>query len=47
MPTVAYSGALQVLALISVCNRNYVIQGWHGALLTSMYSAYSLVQTDE
>ena len=34
MPTVAYVGAQQVLALISVCNRSYVIQGWHGALLT-------------
>ena len=34
MPTVAYVGAQQVLALISVCNRDYVIQGWHGALLT-------------
>ena len=34
MPTVAYIGAQQVLALISICNRDYVIQGWHGALLT-------------
>lgn len=34
MPTVSYIGAQQVLALISVCNANYVIQGWHGSLLT-------------
>lgn len=34
MPSVAYVGAQQVLALISICNRDYVIQGWHGALLT-------------
>nr|POE88245.1 putative amino-acid permease c15c4.04c [Quercus suber] len=34
MPTVAYIGAQQVLALIVVCNPSFVIQGWHGALLT-------------
>ncbi|KAK0826335.1 hypothetical protein LTR73_006199 [Friedmanniomyces endolithicus] len=37
MPTVAYIGAQQVLALISVCNPSFVIQGWHGALLTAAY----------
>ena len=37
MPSVAYVGAQQVLALISVCNRDYVIQGWHGALLTMAF----------
>ncbi|KAK1059880.1 hypothetical protein LTR74_012296 [Friedmanniomyces endolithicus] len=37
MPTVAYIGAQQVLALISVCNPSFVIQGWHGALLTGAY----------
>ncbi|KAK0836668.1 hypothetical protein LTR03_013458 [Friedmanniomyces endolithicus] len=37
MPTVAYIGAQQVLALISVCNPSFVIQGWHGALLTGGY----------
>ena len=37
MPTVAYSGALQVLALISVCDPSYVIKGWHGALLTMAF----------
>lgn len=34
MPTVAYIGAQQVLALIAVCSPSYAIQGWHGALLT-------------
>jgi len=34
MPTVAYIGAQQIMALISVCDPSYVIQGWHGALLT-------------
>lgn len=34
MPAVAFSGAQQVLAFISICDRNFVIQGWHGALLT-------------
>nr|POF17336.1 putative amino-acid permease c15c4.04c [Quercus suber] len=34
MPTVAYIGAQQVLALIVVCNPSFKIQGWHGALLT-------------
>lgn len=37
MPTVAYTGAQQVLAFISVCNRDYVMQGWHGALLTMAF----------
>ncbi len=37
MPTVAYVGAQQVLALISICDRSYVIQGWHGALLTMAF----------
>lgn len=37
MPSVAYVGAQQVLALISICNREYVIQGWHGALLTMAF----------
>lgn len=37
MPTVAYIGAQQVLALISVCNRDYIIQGRHGALLTMAF----------
>lgn len=34
MPTVAYIGAQQILALIAVCNPDYTIQGWHGSLLT-------------
>ena len=37
MPTVAYVGAQQVMALIAVCDPNYVIQGWHGALLTMAF----------
>lgn len=37
MPTVAYVGAQQVLTLISVCKDDYVIQGWHGALLTMAF----------
>ena len=37
MPTVAYVGAQQVLALISICNRDFVIQGWQGALLTMAF----------
>ncbi|KJX99138.1 amino acid permease like protein [Zymoseptoria brevis] len=37
MPTVAYVGAQQVLALISVCDQSFVIKGWHGALLTIAY----------
>ncbi|KAK1819315.1 hypothetical protein LTR12_006262 [Friedmanniomyces endolithicus] len=37
MPTVAYIGAQQTLALISVCNPSFIIQGWHGALLTAAY----------
>ncbi|KAK3680311.1 hypothetical protein LTR37_021346 [Vermiconidia calcicola] len=34
MPSVAYIFAQQILALISVCNPGYVIEGWHGALMT-------------
>jgi len=37
MPAVAYIGAQQVLALISICDRDYVIQGWHGALITMAF----------
>ncbi|QIW95587.1 hypothetical protein AMS68_001105 [Peltaster fructicola] len=37
MPTVAYIAAQQVTALISVCNADYVIQGWHQALLTMAF----------
>lgn len=37
MPSVAYTGAQQVLAFIAVCDRDYVIQGWHGALLTMAF----------
>ncbi|KAK5173807.1 uncharacterized protein LTR77_002488 [Saxophila tyrrhenica] len=37
MPSVAYLGAQQVLALISICNRDYVIQGWHAALITMAF----------
>ncbi|KXT18960.1 hypothetical protein AC579_8709 [Pseudocercospora musae] len=37
MPTVAYVGAQQVLALIAVCDSSYVIQGWHGALMTMAF----------
>ncbi|KAM0695670.1 hypothetical protein Q7P36_004152 [Cladosporium allicinum] len=37
MPTVAFVGAQQTLALISVCKSDFVIQGWHGALLTMAY----------
>ena len=34
MPAVAYIFAQQILALISVCNPTYMVQGWHGALMT-------------
>ncbi len=34
LTTCRYIGAQQVLALISLCNRDFVIQGWHGALIT-------------
>lgn len=34
MPSVAYAGAQQVLAFISVCNRDFTIEGWHSALFT-------------
>ncbi|KAK5125390.1 hypothetical protein LTR85_000499 [Meristemomyces frigidus] len=37
MPTVAYIGAQQVTGLIAVCDPTYVIQGWHGALLTMAF----------
>lgn len=38
MPTVAYIGAQQVLALIVVCtDGSYVIQGWHGSLMTMAF----------
>jgi choline transport protein len=37
VPAVAYQGALQVQALISICDRNYVIQGWHSALITMAF----------
>ncbi|CAK3885212.1 amino-acid permease [Lecanosticta acicola] len=37
MPTVAYIGAQQVLALIAICDTSYVIQGWHGALMTMAF----------
>ncbi|KAK3723476.1 hypothetical protein LTR37_001728 [Vermiconidia calcicola] len=37
MPTVSYIGAQQVLALIAICDLDYVIQPWHGALLTMAF----------
>ncbi|KAK4635121.1 hypothetical protein CLAFUR4_02155 [Fulvia fulva] len=37
MPTVAYIGSGQVLALISLCDSSYVIQGWHAALMTMAF----------
>ncbi|KAK3110978.1 hypothetical protein LTR53_014201 [Teratosphaeriaceae sp. CCFEE 6253] len=37
MPTVAYIGAQQVLALIAICDPSYAIQGWHGALVTMAF----------
>jgi amino acid transporter len=37
MPTVAYIGAQQVLALIVVCDPSFIIQGWHGALMTMAF----------
>jgi len=37
MPTVAYIGAQQVLGLVAVCNPTFVIEGWHGALLTMAF----------
>lgn len=37
MPTVSYIGAQQVMGLIAVCDPTYVIQGWHGALLTMAF----------
>lgn len=37
MPSVAFMGAQQVLALISICDRNFVIKGWHGALITMAF----------
>lgn len=37
MPTVAYIGAQQVLALIVVCDPSYEIQGWHGSLMTMAF----------
>ncbi|EME87717.1 uncharacterized protein MYCFIDRAFT_75560 [Pseudocercospora fijiensis CIRAD86] len=42
MPTVAYVGAQQVLALIAVCDSSYVIQGWHGALMTMAFALASI-----
>lgn len=41
---VAYIAAQQVLALISVCNRDYVIQGWHGALMYVEHTPSHLVE---
>jgi len=37
MPTVAYIGAQQVMGLIAVCDSSYVIQSWHGVLLTMAF----------
>ncbi|KAF2172080.1 hypothetical protein M409DRAFT_62895 [Zasmidium cellare ATCC 36951] len=37
MPTVAYIGGGQLLALISVCDESYEIKGWHQALMTMAF----------
>lgn len=37
MPSVAFIGGQQVLALVSICDRSFVIQGWHSALLTMAF----------
>lgn len=37
MPAVAYTAAQQVLAFVSICDRDFVIQGWHGSLLTMAF----------
>lgn len=38
MPTVAYIGALQIVALITVCDPSYQPHGWHTALLTMAFA---------
>ncbi|KAK6434235.1 hypothetical protein LTR95_009585 [Oleoguttula sp. CCFEE 5521] len=43
MPAVAYIFAQQILALISVCNPDYVLQGWHGALMTIASATSAIV----
>lgn len=43
MPTVAYIGSQQVMALISVCNPDYSIQAWHGALLTMAFVTFAIL----
>lgn len=42
MPAVAYVTAQQTLALIVVCKPDYVIQGWHGSLLTMAFSVAAI-----
>lgn len=37
MPSVAFVAAQQVLALVAVCDAEYVIKGWHGTLLTMAF----------
>jgi len=43
MPAVAYIFAQQLLALGVVVNPDYLIQGWHGSLLTMASAATSII----
>ena len=43
MPSVAYTAALQFIALIAVCDPDYVTQGWHGALLTIALVVFAIL----
>ncbi|KAK6435712.1 hypothetical protein LTR95_008098 [Oleoguttula sp. CCFEE 5521] len=43
MPAVAYTAAIQVIALIATVDADYVIQGWHGALLTIAFVTFAIL----
>ncbi|OQO14715.1 hypothetical protein B0A48_00096 [Cryoendolithus antarcticus] len=43
MPAVAYTAAIQVIALIATVDANYVIQGWHGAVLTIAFVTFAIL----
>nr|OQO17982.1 hypothetical protein B0A51_12024 [Rachicladosporium sp. CCFEE 5018] len=43
MPAVAYTAVIQIIALIATVDADYVIQGWHGALLTIAFVTFAIL----
>jgi len=43
MPAVAYTAALQIVALIAVCDPDYTSKGWQAALITIAFVVFAIL----